>query len=77
MAATVSVYDAKAHFSRLVARAESGEEIVIARHGRPVARLVPLAAAPLRKPGAWAGRFVVPGDFDEFNDQDERDWYGA
>jgi prevent-host-death family protein len=36
-----SVADAKAHFSELIARAEAGEEIIIKRHGKPVARLVP------------------------------------
>jgi prevent-host-death family protein len=49
MADQVNIHAAKTHFSRLVERAEAGEEIVIARDGRPVARLVPLragAAAP-------------------------------
>lgn len=73
----MSVFDAKAQFSALVARAEAGEEIVISRHGRPAARLVPAAArlAP-RQPGALAGQFSVAPDFDDFTEQDERDWYG-
>lgn len=78
MSELVSVYEAKSNFSRLLARAEAGEEIVISRHGRAVARLAPLAPLPTeRRPGAWAGRFVVPDDFDDFTAQDERDWYGA
>jgi prevent-host-death family protein len=77
MGESVNVYEAKTNFSRLVARAEAGEEIVISRHGRPVARLAPLVRAPAqRRPGAWAGRFVVPDDFDDFDEQDASDWYG-
>ena len=39
---TVGLYDAKAHFSELVAQAESGQEITITRHGTPVVKLVPV-----------------------------------
>jgi len=42
MSEKVNIYDAKTRLSRLVARAEAGEEIIIARAGRPAARLVPL-----------------------------------
>jgi prevent-host-death family protein len=74
---TVNVYDAKTQLSQLLNRVEAGEEIVIARNGRPVARLAPLAPKrPDRVPGLWKGRFVVPDDFDEFTKQDELDWYG-
>lgn len=45
MAETIGVFDAKARFSELVERAERGEEIVVTRHGRPVARVAPLAKA--------------------------------
>jgi len=58
---TVNVHDAKTHLSRLLARVERGEEIVIARNGEPVARLVPLAPHGERRPGAWKGR-VSYGD---------------
>jgi prevent-host-death family protein len=52
MAESVNVYQAKTHFSRLLERAEAGEEIVIARAGRPVALLVPLArSGQARVPG--------------------------
>ncbi|MBX3098494.1 MAG: type II toxin-antitoxin system Phd/YefM family antitoxin [Salinibacterium sp.] len=76
MSATVNVYEAKSHFSQLLARVEGGEEIVIARHGRPVARLVPLAIRPNRTPGLFAGQIVIADDFDDFTEQDVRDWYG-
>ena len=62
---TVNLRDAKTHLSRLVDDASAGEEILLAKAGKPVARLAPLKAT--RKPrrlGALAGRFTVPDDFD-------------
>ncbi len=76
MPAMVNVYDAKTQLSQLIVRVEHGEEIVIARNGRPVARLVPLAVRPDRTPGLFAGQFVIADDFDDFTAQDEADWYG-
>jgi prevent-host-death family protein len=62
---TVNIHDAKTHLSRLVERVEAGEEVVIARAGRPVARLVAYRArtAP-RVPGSWKGRVRLAPDFD-------------
>ncbi|MDP9383800.1 MAG: type II toxin-antitoxin system Phd/YefM family antitoxin [Actinomycetota bacterium] len=65
MAAPINIHEAKTHFSRLVERAESGEEIVIARSGRPVARLVPLARQQTRSPGGAEGAIVIHDDFDD------------
>jgi prevent-host-death family protein len=59
----VNIHEAKTHLSRLVDEAEQGEEIVIARAGKPVARLVGLAALP-RRPGLLKGRIVIAEDFD-------------
>ncbi len=65
MAKIVNLYEAKTHLSELVERAADGEEIVIAKAGRPRARLVPLGhAAARRKPGFWKGRLVIGPDFD-------------
>lgn len=62
----VNVYEAKTHLSRLLARAEAGEEIVIARDGEPVARLVPVhPPRRARRPGTWVGRLHVADDFDD------------
>jgi prevent-host-death family protein len=64
---TVNVHAAKTHFSRLLEQAAAGEEIVIAKAGKPFAKLVPLTAGgsrPVRKPGILAGAFVIPPDFD-------------
>lgn len=62
---TVNVHEAKTHLSRLLEEVEAGQEVVIARAGRPVARLVPLQAArPPRQLGILAGRTTVPDDWD-------------
>jgi prevent-host-death family protein len=65
MAEPINIHEAKTHLSRLVERVEGGEEIVIARAGRPVARLVPMQnrIAP-RQPGIWRGRVHMSPDFD-------------
>lgn len=62
----VNMHEAKTQLSRLVERVAEGEEIVIARAGTPVARLVPFTA-PRRKrvPGRWKGRIVIHDDFDD------------
>jgi len=62
----VNVHEAKTQFSRLLDRVQAGEEIVIAKAGKPVARLLPLAPKPgPRKFGQDKGLFKVPDDFDE------------
>ncbi|MET4783369.1 type II toxin-antitoxin system Phd/YefM family antitoxin [Glaciihabitans sp. UYNi722] len=77
MASTVNIYDAKTQLSQLINRVELGEEIVIARHGRPVARLAPLLPQRTdRTPGLLAGKIVIADDFDVFSPEDDRDWYG-
>lgn len=60
----VNVHEAKTHLSRLLSRVAGGEEIVIARAGRPVARLVPVEPKPERIIGQDDGLFEVPDDFD-------------
>jgi prevent-host-death family protein len=62
---TVNVHEAKTHLSRLLEEVEAGQEVVIARAGRPVARLTALLPArPPRRLGALAGRYRVPEDWD-------------
>lgn len=63
--ATMNIHEAKTHFSKLLRRVAAGEEIVIARAGRPVARLVPVTdeSAP-RQLGGYAGEVSWEGDFD-------------
>ncbi len=64
---TVNVHEAKTHLSQLLDRAARGESIIIAKAGKPVARLVPLEVAPAaeRRLGFLRGSFRVPDDFDE------------
>ncbi len=62
----VNVHEAKTRLSLLLKKAENGEDIVIARNGHPIARLVaykPDAASP-RRPGGWEGRVRMTADFD-------------
>jgi prevent-host-death family protein len=62
---TVNIHAAKTRLSRLVDDAAKGEEIVIAKAGKPLARLVPLADAwPKRRLGRLAGKVQIPEDFD-------------
>ena len=67
--ATFNVHEAKTHFSRLIDDAVAGREVVIARAGKPVARLVSVTAPadqrPRRKLGLWAGEMKVPDDFND------------
>jgi prevent-host-death family protein len=62
----VNVHAAKTHFSRLLGRVARGETIIIAKAGKPVARLVPYEE-PVKKrvPGLHAGRIWIAPDFDE------------
>jgi prevent-host-death family protein len=55
---TVNVHEAKTHLSRLLERVVAGEEVVIARAGHPVARLVPIHPKQPRKPGLAKGRIT-------------------
>ena len=62
---TVNVHEAKTQLSRLLQAVEAGEEVVIARAGRPVARLVSFVPVVARRRfGMLAGRYTVPPDFD-------------
>lgn len=78
MGEQVNIHAAKTHLSRLVERVEAGEEIVIARDGRPVARLVPLRIQTKPRPlGRWKGKLWVAPDWDstEVNEEIARDFY--
>lgn len=67
MSETVNLYHAKTHLSDLVERAAAGEEIIIAKAGKPRARLVPLPepAREPRRPGALKGKIWIADDFDD------------
>lgn len=61
----VNIHEAKTHLSRLLVRVMGGEEVIIAKAGKPVARLVPVEQSPeQRKPGSAAGRIIIAPDFE-------------
>lgn len=68
---TVNMHEAKTQLSRLIARVEGGEEVVIARAGKPVARLLPAVPAGERTPGALKGRMRLDERFHEPLPDDE------
>jgi len=62
----VNIHEAKTHLSRLLERVARGEEVVIAKAGKPVAKLVPIRSSrPKFKFGSAKGEFAVPDDFNE------------
>ena len=74
----VNVSQAKAQLSRLIARAEAGEEVVIARRGKPVARLVACKPKKKRRPGLLKGKVVIPDDFfDPLPEEELKLWEGG
>lgn len=73
----VNVHAAKTNLSRLLERAEAGEEIVIGRAGKPVAKLVPyVRERPKLVFGAMKGEIVVHGDFDQDDEDIAAAFYG-
>ena len=75
MGEPISIHAAKTHLSRLVARAEAGEEIVIARGRKPVVKLVSIAPKPKRVFGADRGKISVgPEFFDPLSPEDLDAW---
>ncbi|MEM6578799.1 MAG: type II toxin-antitoxin system Phd/YefM family antitoxin [Pseudomonadota bacterium] len=77
MSTTVNIHEAKTNLSRLLADVENGEEVVIARAGKPVARLVPVDEKPKRRPGSMKHLMTCPPDevWAPMTDEDElREW---
>ena len=65
----VNIHEAKTQFSKLIDRAVAGEEIIVARNGRPLVRLTPiLTEKSVRIPGTWKGKVTLADDFDELPD---------
>ncbi|MCP4679366.1 MAG: type II toxin-antitoxin system Phd/YefM family antitoxin [Deltaproteobacteria bacterium] len=62
----VNIHEAKTHFSKLIARIQQGHEIIIAKAGRPVARLVPIVESTEdRTPGSAKGKIKISSDFND------------
>jgi len=73
----INVHEAKTQLSRLLARVEAGEEIVIGRAGVPIAKIVPYQRrTEPRKPGRFAGRIHIAEDFDELPEDVQRAFDG-
>ena len=74
----VNVHQAKTELSRLLARVEAGEDVVIARRGEPVARLVACKARIKRQPDILKGKIVVPDSFfDPLPEEELTAWEGG
>lgn len=74
MALIVNVHEAKTHFSRLLEQAHAGQEVILAKAGKPYARLVPLAVeSGQRRPGRLAGR-VDATFFDPLSEAELKAW---
>jgi prevent-host-death family protein len=74
----VNIHEAKTHLSRLIEEVEAGEEVIIARNGKPVARLT--AAQKIRSPrtpGGWEGQVQIADDFDETSEDLIDDFYNS
>lgn len=70
---SVNLHEAKTHLSELVGAAAAGEEIVIAKAGKPLARLVPLEKAEPRRPGLAKGR-VTEAFFEPLSEEELASW---
>ncbi len=71
MVTTVNIHEAKTHLSRLLVQVAAGDEIIIAKSGHPVARLVPARALPPRRPGRFRGQVRGSEVLLESSPQDE------
>lgn len=80
MNAIVNVHEAKTHLSKLIERVMAGEEIILAKAGKPCVKLVPLTAEqprPKRRGGQFAGLFTVGEEiFDPLPEEELRLWEG-
>ena len=74
MSELVNLYDAKSQLSRLIDRAAAGEDIVIARSGKPIVRLVPVEDALPRQPGLLKGLMIPDALFAPLPDDEQTLW---
>ncbi len=73
METVINIHEAKTHLSRLISRVAAGEEIVLAKAGKPVARLVPVDTVLPRKPGLLRGQ-VPDSFFEPLPEQELKAW---
>lgn len=65
MARTINIHEAKTHLSKIVDEVAAGREVIIAKAGKPMARLAPLTRIRPKKLGLLKGKLEVPDDFNE------------
>lgn len=74
----LSIYDAKTGFSKVIAAVEAGEEVIVKRRNKPVARISPIRSADRRRIGLLKGHFFKMGeDFDEPSGEEFADLFGV
>ena len=74
---TVNIHEAKTTLSRLLVQIEAGEDIIIARNGKPVARLVRFQKRGKRQPDIFKGKIVIPDSFfDPLPEEELKAWEG-
>ena len=72
-----NIHEAKTNLSKLIEKVEKGDEVIIAKAGKPVAKLVSYKPKKeLRKPGIWKGKVWVSPDFDEEDEEINKMFYG-
>lgn len=74
----ISIYEAKTHFSELIGKVEQGQELIVCRRNRPVARIVPLRSKKAKRIGVLAGRpFRMGEGFDADHSEVLGDLFGV
>ncbi len=77
MPTTVNVHEAKTHLSKLLERAHAGEEIILAKAGKPYAKLMPLEAQEARRPGRLKGKgHLTDAFFEPLPEEELKAWEG-
>ena len=67
---TINIHEAKTHLSRIVERVAGGEEVIIGKAGKPMAKLIPYRTSPVqRKPGSLKGKIKIADSFDDYSDE--------
>ncbi len=77
MTQVVNVHEAKTHLSRLIDQAHAGEEIILAKAGKPYARLMPLAAPPKRVAGRFKHLIIDETFFEPLPEDELQAWAGS
>lgn len=70
----VNIHAAKTQLSQLLVQVQEGEEIIIAKAGRPIAKLIPFHSTPAREPGLWKEVSIPPSFFDPLPDEELAAW---